>query len=459
MGGSRLMIGISGVRGVVGENLTPQLLINLGQAFGTYVEGGRVVVGRDTRPSGDMVKHAVFAGLLAAGCEIIDVGVCGTPSAALMIPRKNASGGIVISASHNPSEWNALKFFREDGVYLNEQQGRQLLDIFYGGDLSSVRYDAIKPVIVDNGAMANHLEKALAIVDVPALRKRAFRVALDCCNGAGSDLALAFLREVGAEARTIYCAMDGRFPHPPEPLRENLSDLCALVKHVGADVGFAQDADADRVALVAENGDYVGEEYSLCLAARHVLSHERGGKVVTNLSTTRMIEDVAKRYDADVVRTAVGEVNVTETMLRLGAVIGGEGNGGVIYPRVHRGRDALAGMAITLQMMLETGMTISALAAEIPPYRMSKQKAHCGKAKALPLLDAMEKVGADARAIDRQDGIKFDYPEGWVHVRSSNTEPIVRVYAEARGQATADALAGRFLKAAEAFLARDGAGK
>lgn len=438
---SKLMIGISGVRGVVGDNLTPELLVNLGQAFGTWAESGTVVVGRDTRASGDMVKHAVFSGLLAAGCRIIDVGVCGTPSAAMMIKTLGADGGIVISASHNTIEWNALKFFGPDGIYLGQESGRDLFDIYYGGDSRKVGYDKIHAVETDNGALENHLDKVMDIVDVPALKKRRFRVAVDCCNGAGSDLALEFLRRTGCITLPLDCEMNGIFPRNPEPTRGHITAILDIVKKKGADLGFAEDADADRIAFVSELGDYIGEEYSLCLAARYCLS-KRKGPVVTNLSTTRMIDDVAREAGSEVLRTPVGEVNVAEKMIEVDAVIGGEGNGGVIDPRVHYGRDAITGAALILQLMLETGKTLTQLAAEIPTYYMSKQRVTCSKRQVNPVL--REIAQEEALNVDTRDGVKLDFEHGWVHIRPSNTEPIVRVYAEGRTVEEADSLADRY---------------
>ncbi|MDR1611921.1 MAG: phosphoglucosamine mutase [Planctomycetota bacterium] len=437
----KLMIGVSGVRGVVGDNLTPELLVNLGQAFGTWVESGKVVVGRDTRASGDMVKHAVFSGLLSAGCRIVDLGVVGTPSAAMMIRELGADGGIVISASHNPIEWNALKFFRDDGVCLTQDQGRELLDIYYGGDSRKVGYDKLHAVEFDDGANENHISRVMRLVDVSALKKRKFRVAVDCCNGAGSPIALEFLDRVGCETSSIYCDLNGLFPRNPEPTRKNVVKLLEVVKAGGADIGFAQDADADRIAVVSEKGEYVGEDYSLAFAVRYILTHNPG-PVATNLSTTRMIDDVAGEFGSVVVRTPVGEVNVAEAMIRHKAVAGGEGNGGVIDPRVHYGRDALTGMALILQYMLETGKTVGQLAAEMPVYHMSKQQVECTRRRVAPVLKRIAEEKADQ--VDTRDGVKLDFADGWVHVRSSNTEPIVRIYSEAKTQAAADRLADRY---------------
>lgn len=443
---SRLMIGISGVRGVVGENLTPELLVRLGQAFGTYVESGTVVVGRDTRPSGDMVKHAVFSGLLSAGCRIVDVGVVGTPTAAMMIPDLNADGGIVISASHNTAEWNALKFFRGDGVYLNADQGRQLLDIYYGGDARQVPHDEIHPVESDSSANERHLRKVLDLVDVKALRRRGFHVALDCCNGAGATLALMFLHAIGASVEELYCEPHGLFSRNPEPTAAHVTELARVVKKGKCDVGFAQDADADRIAFVSEKGVYIGEEYSLCLAAKYILARQPG-PVVTNLSTSRMVEDVAKHFGCEVIRTPVGEVNVAEAMMLHNSPIGGEGNGGVIDPRIHYGREALTGMALILQLMLETGLSLSALAEEIPSYEFEKQKVACTKRQLNPVLEALANEKADR--VDTRDGVKLDFADGWVHVRASNTEPIVRVYSEARTKARAKALNEKYKRLVE----------
>ncbi|MCC8164905.1 MAG: phosphoglucosamine mutase [Planctomycetes bacterium] len=452
---SRLMIGISGVRGVVGDNLTPELLVNLGQAFGTWTESGKVVVGRDTRASGDMVKHAVFSGLLSAGCRIVDVGVCGTPSAAMMVKRLGADGGIVISASHNTIEWNALKFFRNDGVYMTQEQGRQLLDIYYGGDSIKVGHDKLHAVETDDGALENHIDTVMEIVDVPALKKRKFRVAVDCCNGAGSELALEFLRRTGCVPLPIACEMNGHFPRNPEPTRSHVTEILDVVKKKGADLGFAQDADADRVAFISELGEYIGEEYSLCLAARYRLTQNKG-PVVTNVSTTRMIDDVAREADVEVFRTPVGEVNVAEMMIEKNAVVGGEGNGGVIDPRVHYGRDALTGAALILQYMLETGKPLSQLASEIPMYHMSKQKVECSKRSVAPVLKCLAQEEADR--VDTQDGVKLDFSDGWVHIRPSNTEPIVRVYSEARTPEEADTLANKYRVVVEKLVRNSNAG-
>ena len=444
------MIGISGVRGIVGSDLTPELCVRLGEAFGTYVDGGTVVVGRDTRPSGDMVKHAVFSGLLSAGCQIIDIGIVGTPTAAMMIRDLKADGGIVISASHNTIEWNALKFFRQDGVYLNGAEGRALLDIYYGGHATKVGWRNIKAVQFDETANKRHLKKVLEIIDVEAMRQRKFKVALDCCNGAGSELALEFLKEIDAEVCELYCEPHGNFSRNPEPIKENLTEICNIVSKNGCDIGFAQDADADRIAFVDENGRYIGEEYSLCLAADYIL-RSNPGPVVTNLSTTRMIEDVAAKYGCEVVRTPVGEVNVAEKMIELGAPAGGEGNGGVIDPRINYGREALTGMALILQLMIDTSETLSQLVAKIPTYQFVKTKVLCSKRVLAPVLERLANEEADR--VDTRDGVKLDFENGWVHVRASNTEPIVRIYSEAKTLEQAEELNSKYKQLVEETVA------
>jgi len=443
------MIGISGVRGVVGETLTPELLTRLGEAFGTFTRGGRIVVGRDTRTSGEMVKHAVLSGLLSAGCEIIDLGICATPSAAMMVRSIKADGGVVISASHNAAEWNALKFFRPDGVYLNDMQGRQLLDIYYQGDFRQVNWDGVREVHEDPTATERHIEKVLDLVDVRAMRRRKFHVALDCCNGAGVDATTGLLKRLGCHIETLYCTPDGIFPRTPEPTREHVKELNRLAKRTECDIGFALDPDADRVAYVNEKGKYIGEEYSLALCARYILANTPG-TVVTNVSTSRMIDDVAAEFDSSVERVPVGEVNVADRMIEIGAVLGGEGNGGVILPSINYSRDSLTSIALALQFLLESGQTLSQLVSEIPRYTMVKVKTECDR---MAISSIMRKLldEADCEEIDTQDGVKLMWKDAWVHLRGSNTEPVLRVISEARSAKKARELAERY----SAFVATE----
>jgi phosphomannomutase len=445
-----LMIGVSGVRGVIGRSLTPELVTRFSMAFGTYMKGGTVVVGRDTRMSGAMVKHSVFAGLMASGCTIIDVGVATTPSCSLSIVELGANGGIVISGSHNPAEWNALKFFKHSGICLNEAEAAELLDIYYQGNFRGVAHDKLKAERIDTLAGERHLSRVLAVTNGEAVRARRPRVVLDSCNGAGSEITPRLIEALGGEVVRIHCSPGEPFPHNPEPIFVNLADLCEKVVAVKADVGFAQDADADRVAIVDENGRFIGEEYSLALATAAVLPR-RPGKVVANLSTSRMCEDVAKRNGCEVVRTKVGEVHVAERMMEVGAVIGGEGNGGVIDPRVHYGRDSLSGIAMTLQYMAETGRKLSELVADIPAYHMKKTKIECTRDVALELVRRATKEFASER-INTEDGLRIDWPDAWVHVRPSATEPAVRIIAEAASNLRVDELCAMFERKANELL-------
>jgi len=463
------MVSISGVRGVVGETLTPEVVLRWGQAFGTYIKGGRVVVGRDTRVSGEMVKHSVHAGLLSAGCAIIDLGVVTTPTATLMIEELGADGGIVISASHNPIEWNALKFFNADGQYLDAAEGRDLLAIAERGEFRRAKWHQIREVELNGRSSDVHLTKVLGIVDVEAIRARRFRVALDSCNGAGVEITARMLTELGCGLVRIHCTPDGLFPHDPEPSFENLQDLCKLVRaERNVDVAFAQDPDADRLAVVNETGDFIGEEQTLALVADYVLSSQlpapgsqsRQGtgngeqgtanrwrpSVVINMSTSRVIEDIAARHGAACERVAVGEVNVARRMRAIGATIGGEGNGGVIDPRVHFGRDSLVGMALILESMAKSGRKLSELVGALPRYHMRKTKAQCPPEKLSAAIAEMRREGqASGARISELDGLRLDWADAWVHVRPSNTEPIVRVIGEADGEKRVEALVGSFV--------------
>ncbi|KPL01685.1 MAG: hypothetical protein AMK75_04170 [Planctomycetes bacterium SM23_65] len=445
-----LMIGVSGVRGVIGRSLTPELVTRFSMAFGTYMKSGTVVVGRDTRKSGAMVKHSVFAGLMASGCSIIDVGVATTPSCSRSIVDSKADGGIVISGSHNPAEWNALKFFKHTGIGLNDAEAAELLDIYYQGNFRGVAHDQLKPERTDDEAGERHLNRVLAVTNGEAIHARRPRVVLDSCNGAGSLITPKLLEALGCELTKIHCDPNEPFPHNPEPIFIHLGDLCEKVVEVQADVGFAQDADADRMAIVDENGHFIGEEYSLALATAAVLPR-RPGKVVVNYSTSRMSEDIARRFDCEVIRTKVGEVNVAERMMAEGAVIGGEGNGGVIDPRVHYGRDSLSGMALVLQYMAESGKKTSELVADIPHYHMKKTKITCTPDIALELVHRTRQEYAGQR-INTEDGVRIDWDDAWVHVRPSATEPAVRIIAEAQTEGRVDELCETFAQKAKALL-------
>ncbi|MCY3023440.1 MAG: phosphoglucosamine mutase [Planctomycetota bacterium] len=453
IGGSDLMISISGVRGIVGRSLTPELLVRLGEAFGTYLRSGRVVVGRDTRVSGEMVKCAVFSGLLSTGCSIVDIGIVATPTTTLMIEALKADGGVVISASHNPVEWNALKFFRSDGVYLNAAEGEDLLRIYYSGDFLRKPWDGLKAIECVSDAEAHHVDRVLSILDVSLIRSRKFSVALDCCNGAGVGVSLRLLRALGCAVEPIHCTPDGLFPHTPEPNFINLQDLCRFTRERGADIGFATDPDADRIAVVSETGEFLGEELSLALAAQYVLSRaeKRGRPVVINMSTSRVCEDIARKAGSELIRTAVGEVNVAEKMEEVSAVIGGEGNGGVMDPRVHYGRDAIVGMGLILEFMARSRRRCSQLAAALPQYAMLKTKIECPAARSREVIRKLKGAAKGARATT-DDGLRLDWDDRWVHLRASNTEPVMRIIAEARAREAAQALVDEYTARVRAAL-------
>ncbi|HTL53147.1 MAG TPA: phosphoglucosamine mutase [Planctomycetota bacterium] len=454
---SDLMISISGVRGIIGKSLTPRLITSLGEAYGTYINRGRVVVGRDTRVSGEMVKHALLGGLLSTGCKIIDVGVVATPTLTLAIEHLKADGGVMVSASHNPIEWNALKFFRSDGIYLNDEEGRELLNIYYGGDFPHVGWDGLSDIEFNTHANALHVQEVLEIVDANAIRQCKFKVALDCVHGAGVAVCLELLDRLGCTVEKLHCIPDGLFPHYPEPNFVNLKDLIARCGKKDVNIGFAVDPDADRIALVTEKGEFAGEELSLAITADHVLSQYQAQKLpirgyVVNMSTSRINQDIAEKYGAPFFRTPVGEVNVAEKMKHEKASIGGEGNGGVIDPRIHYGRDSLCGIALTLEAMAKTGKTLSELIAKHKPYEMIKSKINCPRTQARRVLVALKEEIPDAQSVDMSDGLRIDWKDKWVHIRGSNTEPIMRVIAEAAKPGDAKKLVEQFMQKVEALV-------
>ena len=446
-----LKISISGVRGVVGDSLTPDLLTRFSQAFGTYIGSGRIVVGRDTRTSGEMVRQAVVSGLLSAGCRIADAGVCPTPTVQLLVRKLRASGGIAITASHNPAEWNALKFVGADALFLSGARGRELLDIYHQGEYTKARSHRIRTVETLAGALDQHVAAVLdALGPLPSGGRR-LKVVLDACNGAGSVVGPRLLEALGADVVGINTTPDGRFPRPAEPTPENLQALCAAVKAHRADVGFAQDMDADRLAIVSERGDPIGEERTLVLAVDYVL-RRTPGPVVANLSTTHALELVAARHGCAVFRTPVGEANVTAGMQRHRAVIGGEGNGGVIYPRINFARDSLVGMGLVLHRLAESGETVSALVAGLPPVEIVKIQFPFPSQRLGEVFRKARREFADHQ-LDVRDGVKVTMPDGWFLLRGSNTEPVMRVVAEAATERAARELAERIRRRVDQWLA------
>ena len=440
-----LMVGVSGIRGIIGETLTPQVVAEFAEAYGTCLDRGRVVLGRDTRPSGEMFTSAAEAGLTATGCAVTQLGIVMTPTIGRAITDGGYAGGVMITASHNPSQWNGLKFLSDQGLAQSPQRAREIAVIREQRRFKFEK-ESFTPVARDDQAGPRHVEAVLAAVEVPLEPLRGLRVVLDSVNGAGCLDSPALLARLGCEVVHLNGEPTGVFAHTPEPIAENLTGLCEAVRQTGCSIGFAQDPDADRLAIVDEAGNYIGEEYTLALATRSVLSR-RPGPVATNLSTSRLVDAVAQQYGVEVLRTPVGEVNVALGVLEHRCVLGGEGNGGVIDPRITLVRDSLSAMSLVLQLMAATGKRISELVAELPRYVMIKQKFECPRER----IDAATTAVADAfssESVNRADGTRVDFERGWVHLRASNTEPIVRIIAEAQDESTASGLVARVRAAA-----------
>ena len=451
-----LMVGVSGVRGIVGKDLTADVVTQWARGFGLWVREGTsaggpgpgtsVVIGRDARISGPMFAAAVTAGLSSVGCDVIDIGLVPTPTVQLAVEHHRAGGGIAITASHNPIEWNALKFIGPDGIFLDGMDGARVQKLV--GENGEGRGRTGK-VTTDEGAVERHLDDVLKLpaVAVEQIRKRKFTVALDAVRGAGGPVMRALLERLGCEVAGINLETDGHFPRSPEPVPENLGGLSTLVTRAGAALGIAVDPDVDRLAIVDESGKPIGEDYTLAFAVRAVLDGKRetlkdsltvagNGKrvVVCNLSTSLVVEDAARECGAEVVRTPVGEVHVARAIVRLGAVIGGEGNGGVMYPALHAGRDAPVAAALLLTLLARDGRRVSELVAAAPRYAIVKAKAERGTRNAERGLEdvyaALRKRFPEA-SVDTQDGLRLAWRDRWLHVRPSNTEPIIRLIAEA----------------------------
>ena len=428
------MISVSGIRGRVGFGLTPEVVARYAAAFGAWAiaRGGSkaVVVGRDSRVTGPLFHMVTRAALESVGADVIDIGLTTTPTIQLAVEHHHAAGGLGITASHNPIEWNALKFIGPDGLFLSAAQGAEMRALVEHG-IPYATWDRLGETRYDGDAITRHLDQVLALpfLDVPGIRARHFRVAYDACRGSGGAVIPRLLELLGCEMHAIELETDGRFSRPPEPVAENLGALERLVKSSRAQIGFATDPDVDRLALVSDAGQAIGEDYTLALATRVVLRH-RAGPVVTNLSTSRIVDDMAADGGARVIRAPVGEVNVALRMRAEGAVIGGEGNGGVILPELHLGRDAPLGVALLLQMLHEDGEPLSQVIGRFPRYAIIKDKLD-RPAKPLDAVYAALREAFPEAEADTQDGLRLSWPDRWVHVRPSGTEPIVRVIAEA----------------------------
>jgi phosphomannomutase len=447
-----LMVGVSGVRGRVGEGLTPEVVARFAAAFGAYAAETapagarpRVVLARDSRTSGPLFSRAAGAGLLSVGCDLVEVGLVPTPTALLAVRHHRAAGAIVVTASHNPVEWNALKFASASGMFLDAEEGARMRAFVAERPIPRASWDGLGDVASDDDAARRHAEAVLGLpfLDRAGLRRRRFRVALDCVRGAGAVLIPGLLRELGCDVVAIHDVPDGRFPRPPEPEAENLGELESLVAASGADVGFAVDPDADRLAIVGDRGRAIGEDQTLALAATLVLRHRRG-PVVTNLSTSRVLDDAAADAGIHVIRAPVGEIHVARRMEAVGAVVGGEGNGGVILPDVHLTRDSAVAVALILQLLLELGTPLDEYLATRPRYAIVKDKLPRGGQPLEPTFRMLEERLA-APEVDHQDGLRLSWPDrgAWLHFRPSGTEPILRIIAEAPAEAEARSLIGR----------------
>jgi phosphomannomutase len=435
-----LKIGITGVRGIVGETFTPEVAVGFAQAFGTYFDRGRVLVCRDTRSSGPMVRSAVVAGLLAAGCEVIDLGICPTPSLQLAVAWLRADGGIAVTAGHNPAHWSALKFVRGDGLYLNPVQAEELLDVFHQGEFAKAKWNEIRSAIQHQDPIERHIELLTSAFDTTAIKARRLKVAVDCCNGACAKLIPRWLAELGCEVLAINDDPGAAFPHRPEPTPETMAQLSAVVKAGHADIGFAHDADGERLGIVTELGQPLSEELTLALATRIRLEQSTGA-IVTNISTTGAIEQIAAHYGGRVVRTQVGQTYISEAMLEHDAILGGEGSGGVTVPPVHLTHDSAAAVGLILEGLTRSSGRLSDIVQQLPSLVMLKHNLAVEPNRLYSVLqDFRVAIERERLVCDLTDGIKVLLPQGWIHVRASNTESMIRIIVEA-----ADATNAHFL--------------
>ncbi|MDT0295138.1 phosphoglucosamine mutase [Mesonia ostreae] len=451
-----LIKSISGIRGTiggnVGDNLTPVDAVKFAAAYGFWIkqqtnkEEYRVVVGRDARISGEMIQQLVMNTLVGLGIHVIDVGLSTTPTVEMAVPMEHADGGIILTASHNPKEWNALKLLDHKGEFLNGKEGAKILEIAEGNDIAFAEVDDLGRISVNDAYIDLHIEEILDLdlVDAEAIKKAKLKVVVDGVNSSGGIAIPRILEELGVEVVKLYCEPTGEFPHNPEPLKEHLGDICELVVKENADLGVVVDPDVDRLAFIDEKGNMFGEEYTLVAVADYVLG-KKGGNTVSNLSSSRALRDITEKHGGSYQASAVGEVNVVQLMKDTDAIIGGEGNGGIIFPELHYGRDSLVGVALFLTYLAEREIKVSELRATYPAYFMSKNKLQL-----TPELDVdniLEKMAEKyaSEEVSTIDGVKIDFPENWVHLRKSNTEPIIRIYTEAKSQEEATQLADKII--------------
>lgn len=447
-----LITSISGIRGtiggIVGEGLTPLDAVKFASAYAEWIirnsgkAGPKVIMGRDARISGPMIEQLVSGALMGMGVHVVNIGLATTPTVEVAVPKLEADGGIILTASHNPKQWNALKLLNGKGEFLSASDGEEILKIAASGTFKYAEVDAIGSLVFKDNMGTFHIEEVLklALVDVPAIREAGFRVAIDCVNSVGGIILPALLKRLGVkEVIELHCDPNGQFPHNPEPLPENLADISGVMKETDADVGFVVDPDVDRLAIVCEDGSMFGEEYTLVAVADYVLG-ETPGCTCSNLSSSRALRMVTEQHGATYHASAVGEVNVVEKMKSEGCVIGGEGNGGVIYPALHYGRDALVGIALFLSFLAKKKVSCSTLRKSYPSLEMIKQKIELTpETNVDKILESLEKAYKDEQ-LTTIDGLKIDFRDGWVHLRKSNTEPIIRIYSEAQDRKQAERL-------------------
>lgn len=451
-----LIKSISGIRGTIGgtpgDNLTPIDAVKFAAAYGVWLKGYSkkekltVVIGRDARLSGEMIQNLVVSTLVGLGIDVIDLDLSTTPTVEIAVPLENADGGIILTASHNPKQWNALKLLNEKGEFLNAEEGALILDIAEKEDFMFSEVDDLGSITRNDAYIDIHIDEVLnlSLIDSDTIRRAKFKVVVDGVNSTGGIAIPKLLEELGVEVIKLYCDPTGHFPHNPEPLKEHLGDICQLVLEEKADFGIVVDPDVDRLAFISNDGEMFGEEYTLVACADYVLGKTKGN-TVSNLSSSRALRDITEKHGGTYVAAAVGEVNVVAKMKENKAIIGGEGNGGIIYPESHYGRDALVGTALFLMLMAEKGGTVAELRASYPSYFMSKKKIELTPGLNVDgILFAMADKYKNEE-ISTIDGVKIDFPEDWVHLRKSNTEPIIRIYTEAKSQAEADLLADRII--------------
>ena len=452
-----LIKSISGIRGTIGGkvgfNLTPIDAVKFASAYGTFLKNNsgkdqlKVVIGRDARLSGPMIHNLVMHTLVGLGIDVIDLGLSTTPTVEVAVPMEGADGGIILTASHNPKQWNALKLLNDKGEFLSGAEGEIILEIADQDAYVFAEVDRLGSITTRNDYMDIHIEEILKLklVDVEAIKKRQFKVVVDGVNSSGGIIIPDLLRKLGVEVVELYCDPTGHFPHNPEPLKEHLQDICALVKAEKADLGIVVDPDVDRLAFISNDGEMFGEEYTLVAVADYVLS-KTPGNTVSNLSSSRALRDVTVNRGGNYGAAAVGEVNVVELMKVTNAVIGGEGNGGIIYPEIHYGRDALVGVALFLTHLANQTLSVAELRATYPQYYMSKNKIELTPKLNVDMILELIAENYKNQEVSTIDGVKIDFPTSWVHLRKSNTEPIIRIYTEAPSQEEADGLAARMME-------------